>query len=96
MEHAAFDTAGIFHADHHAGEQAFKHAGWCEVIGRPNLFQVDHHSGCRLGAIHHIPTYQPLGIAENILANPRGWQIGQHIFIVRQVVKVGTCLGTVD
>ena len=96
MEHAALDTARVFHANHHAGEQAFKHAGRREVIGRPDLFQVDHHGGGRLGAIHHIPTHQPLGIAEDILANPCGWQIGQHIFIVRQVVKVGPCLGAVD
>ena len=37
-----------------------------------------------------------MGVAEDVLANPSRGQIGQHLFVVAQMVKVGTRLGAVD
>ena len=45
FEQAALDGTGIFHADHHAGEQALKHARRRKVIGGADLFEVDGHGG---------------------------------------------------
>ena len=96
LEHAAHQSPGVFHADHHAGEQALKHARRCKVIGGADLFEVNGHGRGRLGAIDHITTAQPLGVAEDVLANPSRGQIGEHLFVGAEVVKVGTGLGTVD
>ena len=92
----ALDGAGIFHANAHTGEHAFKHSGRGKVVSGANLFQVDHDSGRRLRAIDHVAGHQPLCIAENILTNPGRWQISQHIFVGRQVVKFGASLCAID
>ena len=93
---AALYAAGIFHANAHTGEHALEHPRRRKVVSRTNLFQVDHDSGSRLRAIDHVAGYQPLCVAENILTNPGGWQISQHIFIRREVIKFGASLCAVD
>ena len=96
MEHTALECAGIFHANHHTGQQAFKHAGWREVVSGANFFQVDGDGGSRLGAVHHITAVQPLGVTEDVLTNPSGWQIGQHVFVRGEFVEQSASFSTVD
>ena len=96
LEHLAFECTRVFHTDHHTCQQAFKHAGRRKVIGWANLFQVDHHRAGGLGAVHHIATGQPLRVAEDVLANPGRWQVGQHFFVAGEFVEFGTRLGTVN
>ena len=82
MKQMALEGAGVFHADHHAGQQAFKHPGRGEVIGGPDFLEIDRHRGWRFRAVDHIATGQPLRITEDVLPDP-GWrQIGQHLFAV--------------
>ena len=96
MEHFAFEGARIFHADHHRGEQAFKHPRWREVVGGADFFQVDGDGGARLGAVHHVAGHQPLRVAEDVLANPGGWQVSQHLVFFGELVKARAHRGAVD
>ncbi len=96
MEHPALECARIFHADHHAGEQAFKHPRRREIVGRADLLQVDGDGGRRLGAVHHVATDQPLRVAEDVLADPCRRQVGQHLFFGAQPVELGAGLAAVD
>ena len=96
MEHPALECARIFHADHHAGEQAFKHPRRREIVGRADFLQVDGDGGRRLGAVHHVAADQPLRIAEDVLADPRRRQVGQHLLFGAQLVEFGTGLAPVD
>ena len=96
LKHGLLDLGRVFHPDHYAGEQAFKHARRCEVIRGPHFLQVDADRGCRLGAIHHIAAHQPLGKAEDVLAYPGRRQVGQDFLIGRQFVKPCARLCAVD
>ena len=96
MEHPALEGRSVLHANHHAGEQAFKHPGWRKVIGRADFFEVNGGGGGRLGAVHHIAAAQPLRVAENVLPDPGHRHIGQHLFSVGQMVKVCTGTGAVE
>ena len=87
MEQPALQRAGVFHADHHAGEQSFEDAGRREVVGRPDLFQVDHHRACRLGAVHDVAADEPLRVGKNVLPDPRRRQIGENLLGAAQVVE---------
>ena len=80
IEQAPLDAACVLHANHHRRQHAFKHPGRRKVISGPDFFQVNHHSTGTFRAVHHIAACQPLGIAENILTNPGGRQVGQHFF----------------
>ncbi|MNT08403.1 hypothetical protein D3C72_1431450 [compost metagenome] len=93
VEHLALDGACIFHTDHHAGQNAFKNARRRKVVGGADLFQVDIDGAARFGAVHHITAGQPLRIAEDVLADPGGRQVGQHLFHAGQVFEFGTCRG---
>ncbi len=96
IEHPALDPAGVLHPDHHGCEHGFEYPGRREVIGRPDLFQVDHHGGRRLGAIDHIAAGQPLRIAEDVLTDPRGRQVGQHLLPVSELVEQGARVSAVQ
>ena len=80
VKHPPLDCARILHANHHAGQQAFKHPGRRKVVRRADFFQVDGDGAGVFRAAHYIAASQPLRIAENILANPGRWQISQHFF----------------
>ena len=84
---AALQAAGVFHADHHAGEQAFENARRREVVGGPDFLQVDHHRGGALWAVHHVAAGQPLGVAEDVLSYPGQRHVGQHFFVCRELVE---------
>ena len=88
VEQAALQAASVFHADHHAGEQPFEDPRRREVVGRADLFQVDGHGGCALGAVHHVAAGQPLRVAEDVLADPGQRHVGQHLFAFAQVVEL--------
>ena len=91
-EQAALEAAGVFHADHHAGQQAFKNARRCKVIGRPDLFQVNGHRADVFRAVHHVAAAQPLGVAENVLPDPGRRQVSQHFFLAAELVEFGAGL----
>ena len=80
-------TRRVFHADRHAGEQAFEDARWREVVGRPDLLQVDHHRGGRLGAVDDVAAREPLGVAEDVLPDPCRRHVGQHLFVLGEFVE---------
>ncbi|MNU81777.1 hypothetical protein D3C71_714480 [compost metagenome] len=96
VEHGALDGACVFHADHHAGQQAFKNARRRKVVGGADFLQVDGHRAGRLGAVDHVAAGQPLGVAEDVLADPGRGQVGQHFFAAGELVELGTCAGAVQ
>ncbi len=95
-KHLAFDETRIFHADGDAGEQTLEHTRRREIIGRADFLQVDGDSAGRLGAIHHVAASEPLGVAEDVLADPGGWQVGQHFFCAGELVELGAGCGAVQ
>ena len=96
VEQLALEGAGVFHADHHRGEQALEHARWREVVGGPDFFQVDGDGAGRLGAVHHIARHQPLCVREDVLPDPGRRQVGQHLVFFGQLVELCTHGGAVD
>ena len=96
MEHGALQAPGVFHAYRHAGQQAFKDARRRKVVGRADFLQVDADGRAGLRAVDHIAAGQPLGVAEDVLADPGRWQVGQHVLVTGQRVKLGANLGPVD
>ena len=57
---------------------------------------LDHHRGPALGAVDDVAAGQPLRIAEDVLADPGRWHVGQHFLALGQVVEVGAGLGPVE
>ena len=96
VKHLALEGARVFHADHHAGEQTLEHARRRKVIGGADFLQVDADGGGIFGAVHHVAAAQPLRIAKNVLPDPGRWQVGQHVFLVGQLVELGTGAGAVE
>ena len=96
VKHLALERTGILHADHDAGEHALEHPRRREVIGRTDFFQIDVDGAEGLRAIDHIPTAQPLGVAENVLADPGRRQIGQHIFLGSELVELSAHHRTIE
>ncbi len=101
MRHAgavqpALEGARVLHADRHAGEQPFEDARRREVVGGPDLLEVDRHRGRGFGAIHHVAARQPLRVAEDVLPDPGGRQVGEHIFCGGEPVELGTGRGAVQ
>ncbi len=96
LEHLALEAACVFHADHHAGQQAFEDARGCKVVGGADFFQVDGHGAGRFGAVDHVAAGQPLCVAEDVLANPGRWQVGQHFFAAGELVELGARRSAVE
>ena len=96
VEQPALQPAGVFHADHHAGEQALEDARRREVVGRADLLQVDRHRACRLRAVDDVAADQPLRVGEDVLADPGGRQVGEHLVVGGELVEAGAGRGAVD
>ena len=63
--------AGVFHADHHARQQALEDARRREVVGRADLLQVDRHRARRLRAVDDVAAGQPLRVARRCSGRSR-------------------------
>ena len=87
MKEPALRPAGILHADHDLGQDALENPRRRKEIGRPELAQIEHDrrlrfraGGAKAGAIG-------LRIGEDVLADPRHRQIGQHLLALGQAFE---------
>ena len=87
MKEPALRPAGILHADHDLGQDALEDPRRRKEIGRPELAQVEHDrrlrfraGGAKAGAIG-------LRVGEDVLADPRHRQIGQHLLAIAQAFE---------
>src|SRR6202040_1191978 len=87
MKEPALRPAGILHADHDLGQDALENPRRGEEIGRPELAQIEHYrrlrfraGGAKAGAIG-------LRIGEDVLADPRHRQIGQHLLAIAEAFE---------
>ncbi|MNI40686.1 hypothetical protein D3C73_949190 [compost metagenome] len=77
-------------------QQAFQHARRREVIGGADVAHVDRHGVGRFGVVDGKTGDQQLRVREHVLADPRGRQVGQHVFVVGQLFHVGHGACAVD
>ena len=96
VEEPALHPAGVFHADHHRGQQAFEDPRRREVVGRADLLQVDRDRAGRLRTVDDVAADQPLRVGEDVLPDPRRRQVGQHLLVLAQLVEAGAGRGAVD
>ena len=88
LEQELLQFAGIFHADHHRGQQALENARWCKVVGRPDLAQVGHHRIAGLRAVDGEAGDHRLGEGKQVVADPGHGQVGQDVAVGRHVVNL--------
>ena len=81
---------------HHARQQALEDARRREVVGRADLPQVEHHRARRLRAVDDVAAGEPLRVGEDVLADPRRRQVGEHLLLLGQLVEAGAGAGAVD
>lgn len=63
---------GIFHADGHGGQHAFKHTRGRKVVGRADFAQVDADGVGRLGAVDGKARHHPLRQREQVVPTQAG------------------------
>ena len=87
MEQLALHPAGVFHADHHLGQDVLEDARRREEKGRAELAQIDHDSRLRFRAGGAKAGAIGLGVGEDVLADPRHRQIGEQLLTVGQALE---------
>src|SRR5262252_4453491 len=92
IKEPALDPAGIFHADHHLGQDVFEDPRRREEIGGPKLAKIGYHGRLRFGTGGAKAGAIGLRIGENVLANPRHRQIGEHLLAVGQAFELDRVL----
>jgi len=92
VEHAALDGAGVFHADHHRGQQVLEHPWRCEIIGRADLAQVGHHRVAGFRAIDGETGHHRLGVGKQVVADPGHRQVRENVVFRAKPVECATAL----
>src|SRR5690554_6285645 len=87
VEELSLQAAGIFHPDHHAGQQIFEDPGWGEIKGGADLPQILLNRCCALRTGHAETCHHALAVVEVVVADPGGWQVGEDLVPVAELVE---------
>src|SRR5215831_12741650 len=92
IKEPARDPAGIFHPDHDLGQDIFEDPRRREEIGGPEFAQIGDHGRLRFRAGGAKAGAIGLRIREDVLADPRHRQIGEHLLAVGQALELDRVL----
>ncbi len=94
--HRALHAAGILHPDRHLRKQRLEHARRREVIRGPDLAHVGHHGLGRFRAADAVAGDERLRVGEDVLADPRRRQVGEHHIVIAEAFHLRRGPGAVD
>ena len=87
VEQTALHPGGILHADRHLGQNVLEDPRRREQVARPEFAQIGHRGRPGFRARHAEPGAIGLDIGEDMLADPRHWQIGDDLLLVGQPLE---------
>ena len=88
IEQPFLEAARVFHTDHNAGQLRLEHTRRSEVIGRPDLAQIDMHGVGAFRAVGAEPGPERLAHGEDEIPNPCHRQIGEDLVRATQIVEL--------